>query len=137
MGEFDRGKLKLDVSARHSVLHRDTSKTYDNALLTIIESPLFSKLWPDYWSEFERGEFFSYLAANPNAGLVVQGSDGCRKIRWNTDGKGKSGAVRVIYTAQLASGALVALLIYGKGATENIPAHVLRKIAKEFNHGPD
>jgi hypothetical protein len=45
--------------------------------------------------------------------------------------------VRVIYTAQLASGALIVLLIYGKGATENIPAHILRKIAKEFDHGPD
>lgn len=32
-----------------------------------------------------------------------------------------------ISTAQHASGALVALLIYGKGATENIPAYILRK----------
>jgi hypothetical protein len=53
------------------------------------------------------------------------------------DGRGKSGSVRVVYTAQLASGVLLALLIYGKGATENIPAHILRKIAKEFNHAPD
>lgn len=79
----------------------------------------------------------SFLANNPEAGAVIPGSDGCRKIRWNTDGRGKSGAVRVIYTAQLASGALVALLIYGKGATDNIPAHILRKIAKELNHGHD
>lgn len=50
---------------------------------------------------------------------------------------GKSGAVRVIYTAQLANGALVALLIHGKGATEHIPAHILRKIAKEMNYVPE
>ena len=106
-------------------------------MLTIIESPLFSRLWPDYWTEAERGAFMSYLAKNPDAGAVIPGSDGCRKVRWSTEGKGKSGAVRVVDTAQLASGALVALLIYGKGATENIPAHVLRKIAKELNHAPD
>jgi hypothetical protein len=53
------------------------------------------------------------------------------------DGKGKRGAVRVIYTAQLTNGTLVALLIYCKSATENIPAHVLRKIAKELTHAPD
>lgn len=88
-------------------------------------------------TEEERGAFMSFLANNPDSGAVVPGSDGCRKIRWNMDGRGKSGAVRVIYTAQLASGALVTLLIYGKGATENIPAHILRKIAKELNHGPD
>jgi len=43
----------------------------------------------------------------------------------------------VIYTAQIANDALVVPLIYGKGAIENIPAHVLRKIAKEFNYAPD
>lgn len=106
-------------------------------MLTIIESPLFSRLWPDYWTEEERGTFMTYLANNPDAGSVIPSSEGCRKIRWCMNGRGKSGAVRIIYTAQLASGALVALLIYGKGATENIPAHILRKIAKEMNHGPD
>lgn len=25
-------------------------------MLTIIETPIFTKLWPDYWSEDERGE---------------------------------------------------------------------------------
>ncbi|WP_241150845.1 hypothetical protein, partial [Pseudomonas viridiflava] len=40
-------------------------------------------------------------------------------------------------TAQLRKGVLIALLIYGKGATENILAHILRSIAKELNHGLD
>lgn len=43
----------------------------------------------------------------------------------------------MIYTAHLANGALVVLLIYCKSATDNIPAHMLRKIAKELNHAPD
>jgi hypothetical protein len=106
-------------------------------MLTIIESPLFSKLWSDYWTEDERGAFMSYLANNPDAGNVIPGSEGCRKIRWSMEGRGKSSAVRVIYTAQLASGALVTLIIYGKGTRENIPAHILRKISKELNHAPD
>ena len=106
-------------------------------MLTIIEAPLFSKQWPDYWTEEEHGAFMSYLANEPDVGSVIPGSGGCRKVRWSLDGKGKRGAVRVIYTAQLANGALVALLIYCKSATENIPAHILRKIAKELNHAPD
>ena len=65
------------------------------------------------------------------------GSGGCRKVRWRIEGQGKRGAVRVIYTAQLDNGVLVALLIYGKSATESIPAHVLRQIVKELNHAPD
>jgi hypothetical protein len=50
-------------------------------MLTIIESPAFTKYWPDYWSEEERAEFTSFLAANPEAGAVIPGSGGCRKIR--------------------------------------------------------
>lgn len=103
-------------------------------MLRIIEAPLFSKQWPDYWTEEEHGAFMSCLANEPESGAVIPGSGGCRKVRWRLDGSGKRGAVRVIYTAQLASGALVVLLIYGKSATENIPAHMLRKIAKELNH---
>lgn len=103
-------------------------------MLTIIESPLFSKLWPDYWTEEERGIFMAFLANHPYSGTVIPGSGGCRKVRWSLEGRGKSSSVRIIYTTQLACGALVALLIYGKGATENIPAHVLYKIAKEMNH---
>jgi hypothetical protein len=104
-------------------------------VLTTIESPLFSKLWPDYWTEEERGIFMAFLANHPDSGTVIPSSGGCRKVRWSLEGRGKSSSVRIIYTTQLACGALlVALLIYGKGATENIPAHVLYKIAKEMNH---
>lgn len=101
-------------------------------LLTIIESPIFTKYWPDYWTEEERGEFAAALAADPKIGIVVPRSGGCRKVRWGVDGKGKSGGVRVIYTARIAKGVIVALTIYGKGAVDNIPAHILRQLAKEF-----
>ena len=76
-------------------------------MLTVIESPLFSKLWPDYWSEEERGEFVAFIANTPEAGDVVPGSGGCRKIRWSRNGAGKRGGVRVIYTTRLSTGALV------------------------------
>lgn len=103
-------------------------------MLTVIESPLFSKLWPDYWSEDERGEFAAFVASNPGSGDLIPGSGGCRKIRWSRAGSGKRGGVRVVFTARLASGAIVLLVIYAKSVRENIPAHVLRKIAEEMGH---
>ena len=102
-----------------------------------MESPLFTKYWPDYWSEQEHGEFMAFVAGHPEAGDVVPGSGGCRKVRWSAGGKGKRGGVRVIYTTCLASGVVVALVIYGKGAVENIPAHILRQIAEEFGHADE
>ncbi|AVO48871.1 transcriptional regulator [Melaminivora suipulveris] len=106
-------------------------------LLTVVESPIFTRHWPDYWSEEEHGEFMAFIASRPDAGDVVPGSGGCRKVRWSGGGKGKRGGVRVIYTTRLANGVVVALVIYGKGATENIPAHVLRLIEKEFGHADE
>lgn len=107
---------------------------HSDALLTIIESPLFSKLWPDYWIEDERGEFAAFIANHPDAGDVIPGTGGCRKIRWSRAGSGKRGGVRVIYTAHLKSGAVVLLVIYAKSVQENIPAHILRQIAEEMGH---
>jgi hypothetical protein len=103
-------------------------------MLTIIESPLFSQLWPDYWSEQEHDEFAVYLASSPEAGDLVPGSGGCRKIRWSRPGTGKRGGVRVIYTVRLKRGSIVLLTIYAKSAKDNIPAHILRKIAEELDH---
>ena len=113
-----------------------TSLAYDSKMLTIIESPLFTKLWPDYWSDEEHTKFTAFLAANPEAGDVIPSSGGCRKIRWSRYGSGKRGGVRVIYTARLESGALVLLVIYAKSAKENIPAHLLKQIAEEMGNAP-
>jgi hypothetical protein len=103
-------------------------------MLTVIESPLFTKLWPDYWTEDERGEFAAYLASNPDAGDVIPGSGGCRKIRWSRAGSGKRCGVRVIYTVRLVSGALVLLVIYAKNVRDTISPNVLKKIAEEMGH---
>lgn len=109
-----------------------TIKAYSRSVLTIVETALFSRLWPDYWTEDERAEFAVYLAANPDVGDVIQGSGGCRKVRWARAGTGKSGGVRVIHFNRLARGDIVLLLIYAKSARDSIGADVLRKIVKEL-----
>lgn len=103
-------------------------------MLTIIESPQFTRLWLDYWSEQEHGAFTAFLASNPEAGEIVPGSGGCRKVRWARGASGKRGGVRVIYTTHLAQGALVLLISYSKSVRDDIPAHILRKIAQEMGH---
>lgn len=101
-------------------------------MFTVIETPLFTSLWSDYWSEDERGEFASWLAENPEAGDVVPKSGGVRKIRWSRKGMGKRGGVRVIYYNRLANGEIWLLLIYAKNQNENIAAHVLKAIKEEL-----
>ena len=76
----------------------------------------------------------SFLLQNPESGKIVRGSGGVRKIRWAMSGKGKSGGVRVIYYFKKQDDEIWLLTIYSKNEVENIPAHVLRQIAKEIEN---
>ncbi len=49
-------------------------------------------------------------------------------------GKGKSGGVRVIYYFKRQDDEIWLLTIYSKNEVENIPAHILRQIAKEIEN---
>lgn len=83
-------------------------------MLTVVETLLFQKQWPLYWTEEERGEFAAYIAESPDAGDVVPESGGIRKLRWCRAGSGKSGGVRVIYFTRIAEEEVVLLTLYAK-----------------------
>lgn len=111
--------------------------TQNHDFLTVVETPTFSRLWPDYWDEAECGEFVSWLAQNPTAGDVIRNSGGCRKVRWARPGSGKRGGVRVIYYNRLDMGVLYLLLIYAKNVRDDIDANTLYKIRKTLNAQDD
>ena len=67
--------------------------------LVFFETPLFTRLLPDYLDDNAYSELQQALAANPDAGEVMPGTGGFRKMRWADPrrGKGKRGGLRVIY----------------------------------------
>lgn len=99
-------------------------------MLTVVETPLFQKRWPSYWTEDDRGDFASFLAASPEAGVAVKDSGGIRKVRWKRQGTGKSGGVRVIYFVKNDAEEIVLLLLYAKSETDNIKGAVLKEIRR-------
>ena len=104
-------------------------------MYTVVETPIFQRLADDYWTEEERSFFVSFIAAHPEAGDVIPGSGGVRKVRWGRVGHGKRGGVRVIYFNRLSAGEIWLLVLYAKSEAENIPAHLLRQIKEEIEHG--
>jgi mRNA-degrading endonuclease RelE of RelBE toxin-antitoxin system len=62
-------------------------------MFSFIETRLFTKLVTDE----EYGALQESLMKDPNAGPVIPGSGGVRKIRWAAQGRGKRGGYRVIY----------------------------------------
>jgi len=97
-------------------------------MLTVVETTLFQRQWPHYWTEEERGEFASYIAEHPDSGDVIPESGGIHKVRWRRAGTGKSGGVRVIYFTRNAEGEVVLLTLYAKSKTDNITGPVLKEI---------
>lgn len=99
-------------------------------MLTVVETSLFQKQWPLYWTEDERGEFAALLAATPELGVIVKESGGIRKVRWKRQGTGKSGGVRVIYFVKNEAEELVLLTLYAKSQTDNINGAALKEIRR-------
>jgi hypothetical protein len=70
----------------------------------------------------------------PEAGVVIRGSGGVRKIRWAAAGRGKRGGYRVIYFVRQRNGEFWMLTIYPKNVRYSIPGHVLRQIREEIEN---
>lgn len=78
--------------------------------------------------------FFAWLSANPQAGDVVPGTGGLRKVRWSRPGMGKRGGVRVIHFNRLENGVIHLLVIYAKSVRGDIPASTLKAIKQELEN---
>ena len=102
--------------------------------MEFIEATLFTKLVYTYLTDDEYLGLQSYLLQFPEFGKVVPGSGGVRKLRCGMSGIGKRGGVRVIYYFKKKDDEIWLLTIYSKSETENIPAHILRKIAEEIQN---
>ena len=100
--------------------------------MEFIETSSFTRLVYDYLTEIEFIGLQNLLFYAPESGDVVPGSGGVRKIRWKVTGRGKRGGVRVIYYFKKREDQIWFLTIYQKNEIENIPAHILKQIAKEI-----
>jgi hypothetical protein len=83
---------------------------------TVAETPTFQRAADKLLSAQDRSDLIAYLARYPNAGDIIPGTGGVRKLRYAYRGIGKSGAVRVIYYWFDDDCPIYALLLYGKGA---------------------
>jgi hypothetical protein len=67
----------------------------------------------------ERAEFADYIGANPQAGKVIPGLKGIRKVRWGRGNLGRRGGVRIIYLYVVVRNTIYLLTIYAKAQPED------------------
>ncbi len=97
---------------------------------TIVELPEYTKRSDKLLSESESNSIINYLAAHPAAGSLMQGTGGIRKLRWASQGRGKSGGVRVIYYYHNQSMPLFLLTLFGKAEKDNLTKGERNDLAK-------
>ena len=103
-------------------------------MFTFIETQLFSRLVQEYLTDEDYRRLQDELIQNPEAGSVIRGSGGVRKIRCASEGCGKRGGYRAIYFVRHPKGIIWMLTIYPKSETDSIPGHILKKIRKELEN---
>ncbi|HEY4216810.1 MAG TPA: type II toxin-antitoxin system RelE/ParE family toxin [Gemmatimonadaceae bacterium] len=98
--------------------------------MELIETPLFSKQVQAAWSDEEYRAFQLHLVLRPEAGAIIPGSGGLRKVRWQMPGRGKRGGARVIYYWQDAAQRVYLLFLYPKNVRSNLSPAELRTLRK-------
>ena len=93
---------------------------------------VFSRELANYLDDDEYGDLQQYLINCPEAGDIIPGSGGVRKLRWKRRGMGKRGGVRIIYYVMKKRDELWMLALYAKSAHDNIPAHIVRAMKERF-----
>jgi hypothetical protein len=102
--------------------------------MVISETSIFTRQIRSLLTDDEYRELQVTLVHRPNAGALIVGSGGLRKLRWGAQGRGKRGGVRVIYYWAVSSEQILLLLIYAKNAQDDLtPAQLkaLRKMVTE------
>jgi len=92
--------------------------------LEFVEAPIFTELLPRYLSDDEYRELQLHLARNPEAGPVIRGTGGFRKVRWadRRRGQGRRGGLRVIDYHFAEDMQVWFLTLYGKDETSDLTA---------------
>jgi hypothetical protein len=109
-----------------------TLEAYKEAMFTFIESSVFSRELANYLDDDEYGDMQQYLINYPEAGDIIPGSGGVRKLRWKRRGMGKRGGVRIIYYLMTKRDELWMLALYAKSVHDNIPAHIVKAMKERF-----
>lgn len=101
-------------------------------VFTFIELEPFAQAREQLLDDGEFTRLQLQLIAQPEAGDVVPGSDGCRKLRWALAGRGKRGGARIVYFLRLQADEIVLVTMYAKNVRDNVEPKLLRDLKRIY-----
>ncbi len=109
-----------------------------SARMIFVELTPFVDFRARYWVDEDFRGLQNYLLASPDAGDVIRGGGGIRKLRWSAQGRGKRGGARVIYFWHVPGERMYLLYGYVKSEREDLtPGQIkaLAELMKDLKHG--
>jgi len=97
-------------------------------LYSFIETAWFTKRVSELLTDEEYNKLQWRLIEFPDAGNVIKGSGGIRKIRQSAKGKGTRGGARVIYYFAAENREIFMLDIYAKNEKEDLSIEQIREL---------
>lgn len=103
--------------------------------MEFMETSGFSKIRENYFDDSQFNMLQLYLMDRPDAGNIIKGSGGIRKLRWGMQGQGKRGGVRVIYYWITKDNQILFLTAYAKSKASDLSQNAIktmREIVKDL-----
>src|SRR5947209_2238725 len=102
------------------------------AAVVFVETTVFYRRVQQFLDDDEYADLQLFLAARPDAGSIIKGSGGMRKLRWAGSGRGKRGGLRVIYYWWVARDRISMLFVYPKNEMDDLTADQLKQLKSQL-----
>jgi hypothetical protein len=97
-----------------------------------ILTAVFDKNWNEIdLTDDDLRKLQDFILQNPNAGDVIVGTGGLRKLRWVLPGRGKRGGVRVLYVEFISHEKVILVNCYNK-SEKDTASNKEKGMYKEF-----
>jgi hypothetical protein len=111
---------------------------YAYIAMVFVELTPFVAFCKEYWTDEDLRAMQNFLLVTPDAGDLIRGGAGLRKLRWSAQGHGKRGGARVIYYWHVPGPRIYLIYGYVKSRSEDLTAQqikALRELMKDIDHG--
>jgi hypothetical protein len=106
----------------------------DAAEIAVLQLPKFKEQATELIGTEEIEALAVYLIDHPDAGDVIPGSGGLRKLRWAAKGKGKGGGAQIVYLHVVVAARIHLIQCYAKSVKTDLTADEKRQLRQIVSH---
>jgi hypothetical protein len=106
--------------------------------MVFVELTPFVAFRSEYLTDEDLRALQNLLLVSPDAGALIRGGAGLRKVRWSAQGRGKRGGTRVIYYWHVSRHHIYLIYGYVKSKREDLTpqqVQVLAELMKDVKDG--